>query len=492
MKTILINLLLVISILFAGCVKANNDSVKIKFQTHDKSIDPSLELRSLVGDLYPFNMTEKGKYEITIATINAGTYFIGKNKIFLSKGYDLTMLAKDNGELVFEGVGKDQNESYQKILSEIDDLNHLQSDFTIPLNNYIKLLDKEKAKLNQIVDSSTGDVLYSQKIRGEIDYTIRMFLKQFGQKYKMTKGDLAKLHNPNTKPEISEKIRSSIGIQTMSTEEIKMYNEYLYNPFKVNDYERFATEQAYNSFVSAVFQERFYAKTDEYLKEHSGFEGGYEKRSHILCEEVISEMFSDEKMIEFFSYMNLLQSVSTLEGDRDFVKLCYEKRNEKIKNAAYLSKLEKIFNSQSEYDNGSIAPDFAYQNINGDIVKLNDFKGKFVYIDVWATWCGPCKQEIPYLIKLEEKYRGKDIEFVSISVDEIKNKEKWKKMVADKNLGGVQLIADNSLNSDFMSKFSIRGIPRFILIAPDGSIVKRSAPRPSDPKLIEVFKEMGL
>ena len=46
--------------------------------------------------------------------------------------------------------------------------------------------------------------------------------------------------------------------------------------------------------------------------------------------------------------------------------------------------------------------------------KLEDLRGKYVYIDVWATWCGPCRGEIPYLQKVEEKYKGKNIEFVSI------------------------------------------------------------------------------
>ena len=135
--------------------------------------------------------------------------------------------------------------------------------------------------------------------------------------------------------------------------------------------------------------------------------------------------------------------------------------------------------------NNSISAPFDYLNFKGGNTKLSDFKGKYVYIDVWATWCGPCRAEIPFLKKTEEKYEGKNIAFVSISVDVQKDFEKWKKFVAEKQLGGVQLFADKDWNSDFMKSFSINSIPRFILIDPAGKIVSADAARPSSPKLQE-------
>src|SRR5690606_22180824 len=74
---------------------------------------------------------------------------------------------------------------------------------------------------------------------------------------------------------------------------------------------------------------------------------------------------------------------------------------------------------------GSPSPEFIYPDINGKDVALSDLKGKLVYIDVWATWCVPCLQEIPSLKKLESDYHGKDIYFVSMSVDQKKDFEKW-------------------------------------------------------------------
>ena len=140
--------------------------------------------------------------------------------------------------------------------------------------------------------------------------------------------------------------------------------------------------------------------------------------------------------------------------------------------------------------NGTDSPSFKYENHKGGFTTLEDLKGKYVYIDVWATWCGPCRQEIPFLQKTEEAYHGKNIEFVSISIDVMKDKEKWNKFVTDKNLGGIQLLADKDWNSDFVLGYKINGIPRFILISPEGKIVNADAPRPSSTELVTLLDSL--
>jgi len=142
-----------------------------------------------------------------------------------------------------------------------------------------------------------------------------------------------------------------------------------------------------------------------------------------------------------------------------------------------------------------------YENYKGGTTSLSDLKGKYVYVDIWATWCGPCKREIPSLKEVEKTYHGKNIEFVSISVDNGRgykektveaSKEGWKKMIAEKELGGIQLFSDKAWESDFVTGYKIRGIPRFVLIDPDGNVVNADAPRPSSPKLIELFNSLNI
>ena len=139
---------------------------------------------------------------------------------------------------------------------------------------------------------------------------------------------------------------------------------------------------------------------------------------------------------------------------------------------------------------GSVSPSFNFENHKGGMTKLEDFKGKYVYIDVWATWCAPCRAEIPYLQKLEEKFHNDNIVFVSISIDTQKDYEKWKKFVSEKNLGGVQLFADNNWNSAFIKAFNINSIPRFILIDQEGRIIFADAARPSSRTLNSILGEI--
>jgi len=139
---------------------------------------------------------------------------------------------------------------------------------------------------------------------------------------------------------------------------------------------------------------------------------------------------------------------------------------------------------------GGASATFEYENHKGGKTKLEDLRGKYVYIDVWATWCGPCRAEIPFLQKVEEKYKGKNIEFVSISVDVDKDHEKWVNFVKEKQLGGMQLFADKNWNSDFMKSYNINSIPRFILLDPKGNIVSSDAERPSDPALAEKLDKL--
>lgn len=147
---------------------------------------------------------------------------------------------------------------------------------------------------------------------------------------------------------------------------------------------------------------------------------------------------------------------------------------------------------------GKPSPNFDFENVKGGKTALTDLKGKYVYIDVWATWCGPCIREIPDLKKLEKDFHDKNIQFVSVSVDDGRGfkgdaaaaKEGWKKMIAEKELGGIQVISDNGWKSDFVQGFKINGIPRFILIDPAGNVVNADAPRPSSPKLREVLNNL--
>lgn len=140
---------------------------------------------------------------------------------------------------------------------------------------------------------------------------------------------------------------------------------------------------------------------------------------------------------------------------------------------------------------GQRSPQFLYENLSGRMIGLNDFKGKYVFINLWATECEPCKEELQAIESLKKVY-SKNIKFVSISVDNLKNKDKWKEFITVEKLSGTQLLSDKSWHSSFIRAYNVRTIPRYILISPDGMIVDTHAPRPSQRNLIRTFQKLNI
>lgn len=124
---------------------------------------------------------------------------------------------------------------------------------------------------------------------------------------------------------------------------------------------------------------------------------------------------------------------------------------------------------------GKPSPDFEAADLAGETHTLADFKGKYVYIDLWATWCAPCRKELPFLKELAGKMEGKNIVFLGLSIDH--DKAKWEEKVKTGELPGVQLYLGRG--SSFQRAYNIEGIPRFLLLDREGKIVNNDMLRPS-------------
>lgn len=139
--------------------------------------------------------------------------------------------------------------------------------------------------------------------------------------------------------------------------------------------------------------------------------------------------------------------------------------------------MEEMIKNWEKILPGKPAPDFTVVDRLGRKVTLGDFRGSYLYLTVWATWCVPCKSELPYLDLLQKEYNGRNIHFLTIAVGDSVNQEKWQKFMEENPHLGLHTFADaaNEFNKDYM----IISIPRFILIGPDGKIINSNAPRPS-------------
>lgn len=161
----------------------------------------------------------------------------------------------------------------------------------------------------------------------------------------------------------------------------------------------------------------------------------------------------------------------------------YQKALPMIKDAKKKEWVDHMYNANKKLMPGADAIDCPLEDINGKIIKLSNLYGKVLYLDIWATWCGPCCEEIPYMEKLAQHFKG-DNRIVPISISIDQQKKAWSaKLKADKPEWSQYLCPN------FADLYGIAGIPCFILIDTKGKIITTKAPRPSDPECINFISK---
>ena len=143
-----------------------------------------------------------------------------------------------------------------------------------------------------------------------------------------------------------------------------------------------------------------------------------------------------------------------------------------------LDYFQPIYESRMATMAGAKCPDVSFADLQGNKHKLSDYFGKYLYIDIWATWCGPCCAEIPYIEKHVAHYKDNPkIQFISISIDH--NHNAWVKKLENDKPEWPQFICDKEEYQQISKQWGVTGIPRFIIINPDGTINQSEAFRPS-------------
>jgi len=133
---------------------------------------------------------------------------------------------------------------------------------------------------------------------------------------------------------------------------------------------------------------------------------------------------------------------------------------------------------------GKQAPDFVTTALNKDTFSLKNFQGKYVVIDVWATWCGPCRVQSPSFELLAEQYTSPSIAFVALSIDD--NKWEWQNEASQRSMRVLHLRSNNK--DLFGRSYGIDYMPRYILLDPDGKILNAQMPEPSNPAFAEILR----
>ncbi len=448
--------ILLVTLTIFSCQKEEKPTYVI-FNGSVENMNSSIAKISGSGFNKEMSISESGNFSDTLNIEKNGYYSlkIGREStpVFLVKGANLSIkldtkqfdeslaysgdLASENNYLAAKYLLSEKELAFDKVYS-------LQED------EFLKEVNKVNESYISLLNSTEGvSKEFKVKESKELEYAHINNIENYEQYFQyLTKGNTFRA---------SESLYSS------------------YKDFNFADNDAFETSNAYKRLL-----ESHYGRIARDISNDNG------KDIALAYIETVDSKFpnGDVKDQLMFNYLRYGMKANSALDD---VYNVFKNSNQNSEN---LSKVTSSYKVLSNLTPGKASPTFNYENYKGGETSLEDLKGKVVYVDVWATWCGPCLREIPSLKTLEKDYHNKNIAFVSLSIDEKKDYKKWRTMIAEKELGGIQLMADNDWKSSFVTAYGIRGIPRFIIIDTEGNIINSDAPRPSNPEIRTTFDEI--
>jgi peroxiredoxin len=148
--------------------------------------------------------------------------------------------------------------------------------------------------------------------------------------------------------------------------------------------------------------------------------------------------------------------------------------SENVKKSNYGRAIAKSLEVEQKLSVGNQAPDFTLPDINGKPVRLSDFRGKYVLLDFWASWCAPCRAENPGLVRAMQRFGSKGFDILGVSLDRSSEKAAWLAAIRNDKLSWTQVSDLKYFDNQAAKLYGILAIPMNFLIGPDGRIIAKN------------------
>lgn len=390
-----------------------------------------------------------GTFHISLHLKNAEYFLLrdGKSNIrlFLEPLYKLEIkynATKTFGSIEFNGNGKEAN-------------SYLKDKYLLMLNNTISL--------SQLYAMSVKEFRFqidSMFVISKMFYNKAVDSLELPELFKETELACLKYERATKLLEYFTNSNAPLG---NNIEYLKFLNNLSVNKEKhlsIYEYRSFL-----NAFIDFKAHDRINAKNLE----------AYEIA--LIKMQTVNANISSQAVKDFLLYTNLKQFVKYY-GYKN-AELLFKTFELNCKTPEYLNTAMSSYNAYKQLSEVKPATNFKMENVNGQKFSLNDFKGSYVYVDVWASWCLPCRKEAPIFEKLKHEYSHKNVAFLSVSID--KTKEEWLNYLNNKNIDTDMhfLVKDKK---SFLDNYMIQTIPHFLIIDDKGNLIDNNAPRPSEGK----------
>jgi thiol-disulfide isomerase/thioredoxin len=400
---------------------------------------------SEVGQLhYPdavlkFVPDDKGNFSVDFYLDKAGYFQIGRNKLFLMPGDNVNMdiNMKDPNLSVFLGSHKNENDYLRSTPfpsggSFIESGYNIKATVKQSLDTIIQIASKRKSALESITHLS-ADFRALENIRIKADIINSLLSLPFYFNYE------------------NHIEKDSIGFYKENCEKLS---------------ELYLKEYRSNFVKSSSLKLPVYRKIADYLLANNP-----------------APTKDAVKISDYLRAVSLINEINAADSKSAVMR--FTPLIKEVKDSEYNSVLSQRIKHLLEYGGGDTAKNFVAKDILGNSVALKDFTGKVIFIEMWATWCVPCLEEIPYLDKLKNHYKSnQNIVFISLSVDN--DQSKWEKKVSSFISKENQWIIDGLKLNDYQ----ISGYPTSIIINKDFTIQSLHGPRPSSSQTMKILDEV--